>query len=323
MFNSLSTFDVFSDLAIGVTKLDGADNRQFLQGQLTCNLDALTTTHSLLGAHCDAKGKMAAVLRLVDTGHEILALQTADNTASHLPQLAKYAVFSKVTITDNTSDYHCTGLAGEAVSEWIIKSLELSSDISLIKKDDALNTPYGQVVVVDDSQNSPRYLVISTLVQQQELNNALAIIDHQTPSNDLWFALDCRSGLADVTPSTQAEFIPQMLNLQMIDAISFKKGCYIGQETVARMHFRGLNKRAMFVLQSPSHIACNIGDSVEKQLGENWRNAGTIVNVQHVNEQTIACAVLPSDFELTDVVRVKDGDNIHFDVTKPAYYIEP
>lgn len=322
MFNSLSTFDVFSDLAIGVTKLDGVDNRQFLQGQLTCNIDALTTTHSQLGAHCDAKGKMIAVLRLVDTENEILALQAKENTASHLPQLAKYAVFSKVTITDNTVDYFCTGLSGNKVREWLTQSLELTSDALLSKKDDAINTPYGCVINVDDNVQSPRYLVISNEQQKKTLITTLANIEHNVLSNNIWFALDCLSGTALVAPATQAEFVPQMLNLQMVDAISFKKGCYIGQETVARMHFRGLNKRAMFILQSSSHIACNVGDNVEKQLGENWRNAGTIVSVEHINDQTIACAVLPSDFELTDVVRVKNGDDLHFTVTKPAYYID-
>lgn len=301
---------------MGVTTLDGADNRQFLQGQLTCELDELTTSHSQLGAHCDAKGKMMAVLRLIDTDSRILALQAADNTATHLPQLAKYAVFSKVTITNDSEHYFCTGLAGTASNEWLTNELGLS----LTNINDAANTPFGSVVKVDASELTSRYLFVSNAQQHNDLMTALTLTTHHSLPNELWFALDCNAGIAKVMPATQAEFVPQMLNLQMVDAISFKKGCYIGQETVARMHFRGLNKRAMFILQSSSHIACNVGDNVEKQLGESWRNAGTIVSVQHTQDQTIACAILPNDFELDGLLRVKNGDNLHFNVSKPAYF---
>lgn len=317
MFSSLSTFDVFSNLSVGITKLEGVDNRQFLQGQLTCDLDTLSQTHSQLGAHCDAKGKVLAALRLVNIDADILALQTAENTASHLPQLAKYAVFSKVTIADATTQYSCTGLAGTDINQWLTKAF----DISLTNKDDAAITSVGSIIKVDNDSLTPRYLVISTEEQAQTLTTLITKEEHQSQSETLWFALDCHVGVAKITPATQAEFIPQMLNLQMVDAISFKKGCYIGQETVARMHYRGLNKRAMFVLQSASLVACNVGDNVEKQIGDNWRNAGTIVSVQQVNDQTIACAILPSDFELTEILRIKDSDDIHLSVTKPEYYV--
>jgi len=303
---------------MGVTSLDGVDNRQFLQGQLTCELDALTPSHSQLGAHCDAKGKMMAVLRLIDTDTQILAVQAAENTSAHLPQLAKYAVFSKVTITDDSAKFLCTGLSGQSSHEWLINEV----GASLEAHNDAINTAYGAIVRIDINESTPRFLIVSNAQQHDELTQALKLTTHNTLSSELWFALDCHDGVAQIIPTTQAEFVPQVLNLQMVDAISFKKGCYIGQETVARMHFRGLNKRAMFVLQSSSHIACQVGDSVEKQLGDNWRNAGTIVSVQHIEDQTIACAILPTDFELEEKLRVKNGNEVHFSVSKPAYFVE-
>jgi len=318
LFNSLSTFDVFTNLPIGITKLEGVDNRQFLQGQLTCNLDTLSETHSQLGAHCDAKGKVLAALRLVNIGTDILTLQTIENTESHLPQLAKYAVFSKVTITNNSLQYSCTGLAGKDIEQWLTNTF----NISLISKDDAAVTSVGSIIKIDDNPLTPRYLVVSNEEQAKALAVSIGETKHQVQPNELWFALDCYRGVAKITPATQGEFVPQMLNLQMVDAISFKKGCYIGQETVARMHFRGLNKRAMFILRSSSLVACSVGDNVEKKIGENWRNAGTIVSVQQTNNETIACAILPSDFELSEILRIKDGSDIHFNVTKPDYYIE-
>lgn len=317
MFNSLTTFDFFPSLPIGVTKLDGPDNRQFLQGQLTCELDDLTPAHSQLAAHCDAKGKMVASLRLIDNSEVILALQAQENTASHLPLLAKYAVFSKVTITDATDEYHCSGLAGVDAEKWIAEQL----GVSLTASNAAANTDIGSIIRVD-SELAPRFIIVSTPSQYNNLTAQLHDVDHVVHASSVWQALECANGVSQIVPQTQGDFVPQMHNLQMTGAINFKKGCYIGQETVARMHFRGLNKRGMFVLQSSSHIDCNVGDSVEKQLGESWRNAGTLINVAHVNNQTIACAVLPTDVDLAMKLRVKDNNDGVLTISKPAYFIE-
>ncbi|MCG7533271.1 tRNA-modifying protein YgfZ [Psychrobium sp. MM17-31] len=316
LFNSLSDFDFFPRLAIGVTKLDGPDARKFLQGQLTCELDNLTTEQSTLGAHCDAKGKMMASLRLLDNSEVVLALQAFENTQSHLPMLTKYAVFSKVDITDASDEYMVSGFAGKQALAWFNQQYGLA----LSQVNQAANVEIGSIVVINDS--TPRVLVVSTQAQYQALEQALSSVEYKEQSPVLWTALDCRDGLGQIIPATQAEFVPQMQNLQMIDAISFKKGCYIGQETVARMHFRGLNKRGMFVLQSPSHIECKVGDNVEKQLGENWRNAGVVVSIAHVDGQTIACGVLPTDFDLAQQVRIKDNTQGTFAVTKPSYFVE-
>lgn len=314
MHNLLTSFDFFSQLSIGVTKLDGPDGRQFLQGQLTCELDALTPSHSQLAAHCDAKGKMMATLRLIDNEQEILALQPLSNTPEHLPMLAKYAVFSKVTITDASEEFIVSGLAGEQALIWLYNELS----ISLNNTNDAANTDIGTIILVDDH----RVLIVAKKSEHQRLLTRIESQSFTTQNNEIWQALECLAGMPQVTPQTQGEFVPQMQNMQMIDAISFKKGCYIGQETVARMHFRGLNKRGMFVLQAPSHIECKVGDNVEKQLGENWRNTGTLVNIAHVANQTIACAVLPIDVDLAMPLRVKDNDDGQFIVSKPAYFVD-
>lgn len=314
---ALSAFDLFPALPIGVTKLTGQDNKTFLQGQLTCDLDNLSSENSLLGAHCDAKGKMLAVLQLVKSGEDMLALQAIDNVESHLPSLKKYAVFSKVEITDAHAEYHFTGLSGDAALVWA-NSL---SDQQLSAQQDTIDTTVGIITSYPRCDNdTPRLLVISQPSQLESLTQALAATEATTQDSQYWFAADIVSGSPQILPSQQGEHVPQMLNLQMIDGISFKKGCYIGQETVARMHYRGTNKRAMFVLSASSHLECNVGDSLEKQIGENWRNAGTIVNVAHSNNVTVANAILAVDTDLDSSLRLKEGDDSQrFNVTKPHY----
>jgi len=316
---SLTSFDFFPALSIGITKLIGQDNKTFLQGQLTCDLDQLSTQHSALGAHCDAKGKTLAVLRLLQLHDDVLALQSADNVESHLPSLKKYAVFSKVEISDASAQYRCTGLSGEAALTWANSLTEQS----LTEQQDTINGEFGLITSYPLAANGvPRLLIVSNEQQHQALSQALTSNeDAKVQDKHLWFALDNLSGTPKISPSIQGEFVPQMLNMQMIEGISFKKGCYIGQETIARLHYRGQNKRAMFVLSAASHIACSVGDSLERQIGESWRNAGTIVSVWSDAERSIVCAILASDIELDSNVRVKGDENaISFSLSQPSYF---
>jgi len=313
-----STFNVYPSLAIGVTQLTGVDNKTFLQGQLTCDLDLLSPQKSALGAHCDAKGKMLAILRLLQVDQTVLALQALSNVESHLPSLKKYAVFSKVEIVDASAQYRCTGLSGHQALSW---ANSLTNE-QLSDQQDSIETAYGVItsspLMLDDE---PRLVVVSTENQILALNEALATCETTTLSDKDWESLDIQCGSPQITPALQAEFVPQMLNMQMIDGINFKKGCYIGQETVARMHFRGLNKRAMFIVRASSHIALQPGDNLERQVGENWRNAGTIISVNHTDGKTVACAILPSDIELDCQLRAKNSDDdSQLMLSTPSYF---
>jgi len=316
MTQSTSVFNVFSGLPLGITELTGEDNKKFLQGQLTCDLDKLSPRQSVLGAHCDAKGKMLAVLRLVQLEHTVLALQVLENVEPHLPSLKKYAVFSKVDISNASAKYHCTGLTGRAALAWA----DTLSEHPLSDEQDTIVTQYGLIssfpLMNDDT---PRLLIVATEQQQVALTSALSELEVSRLGEDEWFALDNLSGTPQISPAIDAQFVPQMLNMQMINGISFNKGCYIGQETVARMHFRGLNKRAMFIVRSSSHIEADAGDSLERQIGENWRNAGTVISVSQLGEQTIICGVLPSDIELDSQLRLKDSDTL-LSLSAPAYF---
>ncbi|NRA69516.1 MAG: tRNA-modifying protein YgfZ [Gammaproteobacteria bacterium] len=310
---TLTSFDIFPDLTVGLTKLTGADNVSFLQGQLTCDVATLTKEHSLLGGHCDPKGKMLAVVRLFQYQDSILALQAANNAASHLPSLKKYAVFSKVDISVCSDQFTVIGLAGEEAKQWLIEYANYPAQP--VNDNDCFESPFGLLTSAPFGQ---RFLLIATKQQAQDLLTALPQ-QAATQSNDVWHALDLLSGSPEITPQTQAQFVPQMLNLQMIDGISFKKGCYIGQETVARMHFRGLNKRSMFILRATSQLSVNVGDSLERQVESGWRNAGTIIGVQTVEQQTIITAVLPSDSEPGAVLKLTNTEDTLI-LSTPNYF---
>ena len=97
---------------------------------------------------------------------------------------------------------------------------------------------------------------------------------------------------------TELEFIPQAVNLQAVDGISFKKGCYTGQETVARAKYRGINKRAMYIVTGAATLCPQAGDALERSVGENWRKGGTVICGYHyADDHAIALVVLPNDLD--------------------------
>ena len=181
------------------------------------------------------------------------------------------------------------------------------------------NNEFGQVVCFNDT--SLRYLCYLTENGKQRL---LDISDsNQYSTSEKWNLLEIEAGIANIQTATIGQFVPQMLNFQSINAIDFDKGCYMGQEVVARTKFLGKNKRATFLLQANNtqQSTTTAGDNVEIQIGESWRRGGVIVR-SAVNENGILnlLAVMPNDTIIGSVARIK-GTNIELKVMKMPYEI--
>ena len=178
---------------------------------------------------------------------------------------------------------------------------------------DALPDAGSPVIQQDDSTllwfNLPaeRFLLVTTAAKAQELQDKLAG-EAQLNDSRQWLALDIEAGFPIIDSATSAQLIPQATNLQALDAISFKKGCYTGQEMVARAKFRGANKRALFWLAGKAGVVPAANDALEMQMGENWRRTGTILAAcQLDNGEVWVQAVLNNDLEADTVLRVQ-GD---------------
>ena len=118
--------------------------------------------------------------------------------------------------------------------------------------------------------------------------------------------LEIKEGFPQLSDESSGEYVPQMLNLQAINGISFTKGCYLGQETVARMQYLGKNKRALYSLATQLSQPLNKDDIIEKQLGENWRKAGDILaSYQADSGQCYLQAILNSDLDDSTALRIK------------------
>lgn len=278
----------------------GADHVSYLQGQVTLDVAALADNQHRPAAHCDAKGKMWSNLRLFHRGEGMAFIERRSLRDTQLTELKKYAVFAKVTLVPD-DEAVLLGVAG------------FQARAALAGVFDALPDAGSPVIQQDDSTllwfNLPaeRFLLVTTAAKAQALQDKLAG-EAQLNDSQQWLALEIEAGYPIIDSATSAQLIPQATNLQALDAISFKKGCYTGQEMVARAKFRGANKRALFWLAGKAGVIPAANDALEMQMGENWRRTGTILAAcQLDNGEVWVQAVLNNDLEADTVLRVQ-GD---------------
>ncbi|WP_045451157.1 tRNA-modifying protein YgfZ [Vibrio campbellii] len=285
---NLSTQDALPELSIslldnlGMITMVGDDKKSYLHGQVTCDVVSLEKDQSMLGAHCDAKGKVWSVFRLFHHNDGYAMVQPKSAIEVELKEIKKYAVFSKVII-EESSDV-VLGVAGENADAFI----------------STLNADSGEVRTVEGGTAvkvaSNRWLLALTAEAAQSL-----LEDSQATltTHELWTRFDIEAALPYVAADAQNEHIPQALNVQALGGISFTKGCYTGQETVARAKYRGTNKRAMYIVKGATAEA--LGESaieLERSVGENWRSVGALLtHYQFSDNQAMGLIVLPNNLD--------------------------
>lgn len=223
----------------GVLEVSGADAGKFLQGQATCDVLALTEHASSLGAFCTAQGRVLAVFRILRSGDRYLLILPRVLIGDIAKRLRLYVMRSAVTLNDASESWRCLGLCGPTTAE--LDWLGLGNQDSVVQHSGwmALHWPSSGIaralIVVQDEALSA--------VQEQLRDRGMVAAEA-----DYWQLEDIRAGVPCVLPGTVEEFIPQMLNLDRLGGIGFKKGCYTGQEVVARTQYLGAVKRRMFRL---------------------------------------------------------------------------
>lgn len=216
----------------------GADASKFLQGQVTCNLNYLNAQTTSLGARCTPKGRMLSSFRILPEGDGYLLAMATELLEAQLAELKKYAVFSKSTLSDETGAWVRFGLSG---GDGALVSLGLDlpqTADTLVRHNDllALRLADGRAELWGPADVA------------ETLHARLAAQLREAPLND-WLLGQVRAGIGQVFGATREQLIPQMINLQALGGVSFKKGCYTGQEIVARMQYLGKLKRRLYRLK--------------------------------------------------------------------------
>ncbi|MCG7780706.1 tRNA-modifying protein YgfZ [Lelliottia amnigena] len=282
--------------------ISGADSEKYLQGQVTADVAQLGEHQHLLVAHCDPKGKMWSNLRLFRRQDGFAVIERRSLRDAQLTELKKYAVFSKVTIVadDENVLLGVAGFQARAALKTLFSELP-DADKPLIN-DGATSLlwfeyPEERFLLVTDVATAER--VTEALRGEAQFNNSLQ-----------WLALNIEAGLPIIDAANSAQFIPQATNIQALGGISFKKGCYTGQEMVARAKFRGANKRALWYLAGNASRVPEAGEDLELKMGENWRRTGTVLAAVQLDDgRVLVQVVMNNDMEADSVFRVRDDAN--------------
>lgn len=224
----------------GVIAVEGPDSARFLQGQLTCDINVLQVGQSTLGARCNPKGRMQSSFRLIRASAELYYLvMHRDLVERQLAELKKYAVFFKTQLSDASLGWLRLGLLGKHIDEVLA-----SADLPCPEPASMAVAADGTLLVRTDSET------VEVWSQSTQARAALErLCSAAEPVNlQAWLLGQIRSGVGMIFPETYEAFIPQMLNLQQLGGVSFRKGCYTGQEIVARMQYLGKLKRRMYRL---------------------------------------------------------------------------
>ncbi|WBM59783.1 tRNA-modifying protein YgfZ [Providencia sp. PROV188] len=293
--------------------LHGADAEKYLQGQVTADISTLEHAHTLT-AHCDPKGKMWSDLRLFHHLAGYSYIERRSVADAQLAELKKYAVFSKVTF-EKKPELKLLGVAGQGARE------ALSSVFATLPDTQNQVIAEGNSTLLHFDLPAERFLIITDETTAQNITetlNATLVSDQQ------WLALEIAAGFAVIDQENSAQHLPQAANLQAIPhGISFKKGCYTGQEMVARAKFRGANKRAMYWLTGTGSSLPTIGDGVEWQLGENWRRTGTVLAAVRLGNGELSIQIIMNnDMEADSVFRVMGDEQSCLTIAPLPYSLE-
>ncbi|TLX52675.1 transcriptional regulator [Pseudoalteromonas ruthenica] len=297
----MSAFTVYATDYVAIY-VSGVDAKSYLQGQLTQDINLVEPNTWLWAGQCSAKGKLWACFRIAAYQQGYLLICSADEAEAALRELKKYAVFSQVEITSMTQQV--CGVLGDKQA--------LGAHLGVNLDNPATNLPEGLVLTLADD----RYLVV-------------ADADTLTPahSSEAFLCAQIKAAEPSLCAAAIDEYVPQMVNLHALGGISFSKGCYTGQETVARMKYLGKNKRAMFVLsaQADSKLAPPLTEGqvqpvdLERQVGDNWRRGGTLIAQAVDQGRLYGLAVLPNDLELDSQLRAKHAPEVMFSIEPLPY----
>lgn len=224
-----------------VARITGPGTNKFLQGQFSQQIDDVTQNHSPRAAACTPKGRAYCLTRLVRDGDDVLMELPAELADDTVSQLRKYLMLFRGTSMEVETSTRIIGLMGESAAG----QLQPDATGKLAAAGDAVDVHGGRLIrTMDTAEGMARYELWQTGDLDSALQQALNDIPEATLAD--WHGSEIAAGVAALTPATREGFVPQMLNWQHVGGIHFKKGCYTGQEVIARMHFLGQLKKSLF-----------------------------------------------------------------------------
>ena len=287
----------------GVIAVSGADARALLQGQLTNDIEEVDETHTQLSAWCSIKGRVLALFRIWQMGETLHLELPAELREEMSERLRRYVLRSRVCLADASKETRRFGVAGPRVAEVLAARLG-----PLPEEPDHASRRDG-CTLIRLHGSPPRYQVIVPAGDAGALREHCLSCAAPVPL-PVWDLLDIRAGIVSVSAVLCDRFLPQMLNLPAINALSFRKGCYAGQEIVARTQYLGRLKRRLWRAALRHDSAPAPGDPLFAARGAGGGRGGEIVGAapsEHPGHWELL-AVIGDEAAAAGDLRLHDAD---------------
>ncbi len=271
---------------LGLIRVTGEDAMTFLQGQLTNDIRRVTETHTQLSGHCSPKGRLLAIFHVMRMGDAVYLQLPRELVPGILARLRMFVLRSRVEVTDVSDDLIRLGAAGIRAADILS-----SGGLAVPAQPNEMATTNG-VMVVRLPGAIPRFQITGGFDAVARLWSVFAP-EATLAAADVWALHDIRAGIPTVCATTADAFVPQMVNMQLIDGVSFTKGCYTGQEVVARMQYLGKLKRRMYYAAVDASTPPRPGDELHSALSTSEQASGRVVDAR---------AASPGRYELLAVV---------------------
>jgi len=287
----------FSTLVIA-----GGDANEFLQGQFTNDVNKIDENSSQLSGFCNNKGRMIANYRLFQHQSNYFISIRNDLVDRSITHLQNYILRAEVAIQDVSEQLIHIGVSGNNAETLLASYIDnLSSTIDSVSFND-------NYIAIRIAGSTPRYEIFCSLEHAARLWKELAE-KIKVVNSEYWNYLDIKNGLPFIDSVTSEEFVPQMANMELINGISFEKGCYTGQEIVARTHFLGKQKRRTYRISITSETEPKVGEQLATDTSTENQYTGTLVTLYPVAENKYeALAVIQIKSAEEEKLKLKDSD---------------
>jgi len=278
---------VFADLDyLGVIAVHGSDAGAFLQAQLSNDIKPCEADSSQLSAYCTPKGRILGLVRIFRQGDTFYLRLPADCLEAMLQRLRMFVLRADVTLEDVSENFCCIGVSGADAEEEICNAAGQAPT----GENQVLHLEKLSIIRVPGIQ--PRFEVYASSLEAAQAFWDTLNVNGAPVGSPAWRLLEIQSGIPNIFAATSELFVPQMVNLQLVDGVSFKKGCYPGQEIVARMQYLGTLKRRMYLGLIDQDEAIAPGDELYQASGDE-QVIGRIVDAQpHPDGGFLALAAL-------------------------------
>lgn len=279
--------------SLGHIEITGADTVDFLQGQFSNDVKQVSTSHSQLNAYCTPKGRILTTFRLFAMADHYYMTLPHELLEGTLKRLRMYVMRSQVTLNDISESWVSIGIAGPDSETHVAETLgEIPADINAVKT-------VKDIAIIRVPGVKPRFElhgpVDKMIAIWDQLAARLTLV-----GEGVWSHLDIEAGIPTIRAQTAEKFVPQMVNLQAIDGLSFKKGCFPGQEIVARTQYLGKLKKRMYRAHIDTQDTVQAGDELYGADENNKQSIGTIVEAQPSPR---------SGYDILAVIQITEAEN--------------